>query len=266
MDQSGTFAFEPIGVVRTGKPLKFSVPHQPDFDRDDVNHVLLEPGKQFELALQDLNGFDHIWLISWFHLNQNWRPRPLPPRGPAIRRGLFATRSPHRPNPIGLTCARLIAIDELTLIVGPVDLVDGTPILDIKPYLPNVDSFSESRFGWVEEVEEQLAIAKPFTVIVEEPAKSQLSWLKTEHGIDFTERAFALLAYDPSPHRTRRILKMPTGFRMACGPWRVFYQVVDNTVHIQSIGKGYSEESLSQGNATTIPDWEAQIAFKVQFG
>ena len=152
------------------------------------------------------------------------------------------------------------------MIVGPIDLIDGTPILDIKPYLPNVDSFPISKIGWVQDVEDSLASAQRFEIVVEELAQKQLDWLKLHWQIDFTERAFALLAQDPSPHRTRRILKMGDRFRMACGPWRIFFQVAENKVLIQSIGKGYSDESLSQGDGSPVSDWAAQIAFAAKFG
>lgn len=139
-----TLELRPIGYVRTPKRLKFDAPHQPDASAEETNRIELLPNSGFELALDDLASFDRIWLIWWFHRNKEWRARVLPPRGPAQRRGLFATRSPHRPNPLGLTCVSLLAVEALALTVGPLDLVDGTPIFDIKPYLPRVDAFPDA--------------------------------------------------------------------------------------------------------------------------
>ncbi|MBS1716741.1 MAG: tRNA (N6-threonylcarbamoyladenosine(37)-N6)-methyltransferase TrmO [Armatimonadetes bacterium] len=257
----------PIGYVRTGKSLKFEAGHQPDPESGEVNQVVLEPGRQFELALQDLAGFDRIWLIWWFHQNSTWRPRALPPRGPAKRRGVFATRSPHRPNPIGLTCVRLLRVQGLTLEVGPLDLLDGTPILDIKPYLSTVDAFPESSLGWVQEVEEYEATSRPRYEIELAPlASSQLLWLKEEWSIDFTERAFGLLRRDPTPHRTRRILRLQDGrLRMACGPWRLFFRVEGDQITVEEIGVGYSEEALIGPSSHSIPDHEALAAFRAKF-
>ena len=257
---------QPIGYVSTGVAAKFDAGHQPDPDAADTNYVTLLPEPGYELALQDLAGFDRIWLVWWFHLNSTWRPRVMPPRGPAVRRGTFATRSPHRPNPIGLTCVRLIGIEGRVLTVGPLDLMDGTPILDIKPYLPTVDAFPESAAGWVDEIERELAEAVPCEIEVFEPALQQLLWLREEFGIDFTERAFAVLRNDPSPHRTRRILQLKDGrLRMACGAWRLYYEVVERTVRILSVGKGYSDERLAAEYAADITHGDAQRAFAVRW-
>ena len=261
MESLPNLTLEPIGTVRTGKQMKFEARHQPDLLSEETNQVILLPGKQFELALEDLEGFDHIWLIWWFHKNKTWRPRALPPRGPAKRRGLFSTRSPHRPNPIGLTCVRLFGIEGLTLTVGPLDLVDGTPILDIKPYIRTVDSFPERSLGWIGEVEQQMAEAPRFEIVVSSMAERQLAWLQ-DKGIDFTDRAFEILRIDPAPHRTRRILRLEDGrIRMACGPWRMYYRIVEHTVVIDEVAKGYSDETLYSKGYEKIPDFEAQIEF-----
>lgn len=253
---------EPIGYVQTGKDLKFQTPHQPDSQAVETNRVVLLPGKQFELAVEDLAGFERIWLVWWFHKNKTWRPRALPPRGPAKRRGLFATRSPHRPNPIGLTCVPLISVEGLTLTVGALDLVDCTPILDIKPYIPTVDAFPGSATGWIGEVEAELASAERFSIEVSELASKQLKWLKEKWQIDFTERAFGLLEIDPSPHRTRRILKIEENlFRMACGPWRMYYRIEGLNVIVVEVMKGYSDETLFAKGYEKIQDWEAQVEF-----
>lgn len=207
----------PIGTVRTGKGTKFAAGHQPDPSALETHVIELVPG--MELAVQDLATFDHIWLIWWFDQNKSWRQRVLPPRGPAVRRGVLATRSPHRPNPIGLTCVRLLSVDGLNLTVGPLDLLDGTPIFDIRPYLTTVDCFPEASLGWLAEVD---ALSPQYSIVLSELALEQLNWLREEWGVDFWTRASQVLALDPRPHRTRRILAMDDGFRMACGPWRVY--------------------------------------------
>ena len=84
-----------------------------------------------------------------------------PPRGARVRRGLFATRSPDRPNPIGLSAVQLVRVDGLRLHVRGVDLLDGTPILDIKPYVPYADAFPDARAGWIDELgPDELQFAK----------------------------------------------------------------------------------------------------------
>lgn len=255
----------PIGHVRTAKRLKFDAPHQPDAEGAETNRIELLPGRGYEMALDDLASFDRIWLVWWFHRNATWRPRVLPPRGPARRRGVFATRSPHRPNPIGLTAVPLLRVEGLILTVGPLDLVDGTPVFDIKPYLPRVDAFPDASEGWIGAVEREIEDLERYAVVVAQLANKQLCYLKNVWGIDFTERAFELLRIDPTPHRTRRILRIDDHlFRMACGPWRLYYSVRARQVTIESVAKGYADELLDAPFAGEIPDRDAQVAFAQQ--
>jgi len=255
----------PIGYVRAGSRLKFDSPRQPDRESDEVNRIELLPGHQFELALQDLDGFDKIWLVSWFDQNRNWRPKVLPPRGPANRRGVFATRSPHRPNPIGLTCVTLYGITGRILQVGALDLTDGTPILDIKPYLRTVDSYPESGLGWLEEIEEAESRPLPFQVTLDPLAEAQLIWLKEEWKVDFSGRAFDILRRDPTPHRTRRILQLAENrYRIACGPWRMFYRLQGEEVVIEEVASGLSEDTLNSPDRKPVADRDAHITFRFQ--
>lgn len=101
-------------------------------------------------ALADLERFDRIWLITWMHLNgSRRRPMVRPPRG-GPKRGVFATRAPHRPNPLALSCVELIAIEGRELVVRGLDLIDGTPVLDIKPYVSDFDAWPDAARGWLE--------------------------------------------------------------------------------------------------------------------
>ena len=251
----------PIGFVSTGMRVKFDAPHQP-LERDSSRSVIeLLPGKGFERALQDLSGFDRIWLLWWFHRNPNWRPQVMPPRGPAKRRGVFATRSPHRPNPIGITAVRLISVHGLRLEIGACDLIDGTPILDIKPYLNTVDSFPDASLGWVGELEHQLASAPQDQVAFEPLASEQLTWLM-QRGVDIQERAMPILTVDPTPHRTRRISRFGDGLlRMGCGAWKIIFSIEDKTVAVREITRGYPLRILLREGYNEIPDRELQIEF-----
>ena len=127
--------------------MRFKTLHQPDEAAAETNVLELTPAPGIREALRDLEGMERVWLLWWFHRAESWRPLVLPPRGPSQRRGVFSTRSPHRPNPIGMTPARLLGIEGLRLLLGPCDLLEGTPILDIKPYVPAYDAFPESAAG-----------------------------------------------------------------------------------------------------------------------
>lgn len=256
----------PIGIIHTEKRLKFDAPHQPLDGVDEHNVIELLPGSHFEQALKDLAGFDRIWLLWWFHRNASWRPLVLPPRGPNKRRGVFATRSPHRPNPIGMTAVRLLSVKKLRITVGNCDLVDGTPILDIKPYVATVDAFSDSSLGWLAEVEEALKLPPKFSIEISSRAKDQLTWLQENWQIEFTKRAFEILERDPSVHRTRRIRRLPPEgserrFVIGCGTWMLRFTVRDTCVVIKEVAPGYPARLLAKSGYEQIPDHAAQVAF-----
>jgi tRNA-Thr(GGU) m(6)t(6)A37 methyltransferase TsaA len=132
----------PIGVIHTPYPDRVSAPRQTYVTPDAEGTIVLESGHQYEHALEDLEGWDYLWVLYWFHLNDGWRPKVLPPRS-KVRRGVFATRSPHRPSPIGMSVVKLVRVEGLTVHVRGVDMIDGTPVLDIKPYVPSADALPD---------------------------------------------------------------------------------------------------------------------------
>jgi len=252
----------PIGFLRSGKTVKFQASHQPQEDVAERNFLTLSPGCNFEQALRDLSGFSRVWLIWWFHRNTDWRPLVLPPRGTAQRRGVFATRSPHRPNPLGLTPVQLIEIKGRELVLGPCDLVDGTPVLDIKPYIPAYDSFAESRAGWWDDVENSLQAPPQFTVQFLPLAQTQAEWLQTHWEIDFRPRLIELLSRDPSQHRSRRIRRRGDAHLViGCGAWRAMYSTKDRIVTVESMEPAYPPRFLRDRLRDYVADRDAQIAF-----
>lgn len=140
-----------IGVVDSCYPDKFGTPRQPGLVAQSQARIRFRADVQAELALQGLENYSHVWLLFWFHLNQNARyhAKVHPPRLGGETMGLFATRSPHRPNPIGLSLVEIEKIENDILYVRGVDLVQDTPILDIKPYLPSVECKPAATEGWV---------------------------------------------------------------------------------------------------------------------
>lgn len=142
-----------IGVVHSLYKERFSAPRQPGLGEMTTARIHLNNGMNFDQALADLEGFSYIWVIYWMHLNQGWNPTVIPPRSPKIRRGLFATRAPHRPNSIGLSAVRLKAIVGRTLYIEDHDMLDATPVLDIKPYIPFADAHPDATSGWLAEAD-----------------------------------------------------------------------------------------------------------------
>ncbi len=151
-----TYVFRPIAVARTPYKERFGAPHQAAVVRGTRAHadaegtIELAPHIPVE-ALRHLEGFDYVWAIYVFHLNAGYRPLVRPPRTPDVAHGVLATRAPHRPCNVGLSALRLLRIEGRTLVVRGIDLLDGTPVLDLKPYLPYADAFPEARAGWVDE-------------------------------------------------------------------------------------------------------------------
>ena len=149
----------PIGWVRSPYTERHGTPRQPVVrgvgrrEDDLVGAVEIDTERVPEKALRDIEGFDRIWLVTYLHLNPKWGPLVRPPRG-GVRRGVLATRSPHHPNPIGLSAVELIGREGARLIVRGLDLIDGTPVLDVKPYVPYCDAFPDSSAGWVDALEE----------------------------------------------------------------------------------------------------------------
>jgi len=155
-DSALEIKMQSIGVVHSTYRERFAAPRQPTLDEPQSATIELNPGLNFEQALDDLDGFSHIWVIYWMHLNQGWNPTVMPPRGPKIRRGLFSTRAPHRPNSIGLSAVRLLKVDKRTLYIEGHDMLDGTPVLDIKPYIPYADALPDADAGWTRLIDAQL--------------------------------------------------------------------------------------------------------------
>lgn len=150
---------KPIGVIRSpyterhGTPRQSVLRHSPDEYSPAEATIELFQDVVPSIALKDMEGFSRIWVLAWLHLNKHWNPTVTPPRGPKIKRGTLATRAPHRPNPIGLSAPELIRVEGNTLVVRGIDLLDGTPILDIKPYVTYCDAFPQARSGYVDELE-----------------------------------------------------------------------------------------------------------------
>ncbi len=151
------FSCRPIAYVRSPYARRIDAPHQPTVIEGTESGLAAEAVIEFEAdipseAFQDLAGFERIWLLFVFHRSEGWKPRVRPPRGGG-QRGVLATRSPHRPNPLGLSAVELLAVQERSLHVRGIDLLDGTPILDIKPYVPYADAFPEACAGWIDAID-----------------------------------------------------------------------------------------------------------------
>lgn len=141
-----------IAYARNGHTDKFGIPRQSREESPIETRIVFEPEYKVAEALRGIEGYSHLWLIWGFSEVDSWSPTVRPPRlGGNKRMGVFATRSPFRPNPLGLSSVRLLRIEDGDLIVSGADVLDGTPIYDIKPYLSFSDSHEDARNGFAEE-------------------------------------------------------------------------------------------------------------------
>ena len=156
-DMPSVFTGRPIAFVRSPYANRIDAPHQPTVVEGTETGAAADALIEFvaeipAAAFRDLAGFERIWLLFVFHRSEGWKAEVKPPRGGG-KRSVLATRSPHRPNAIGLSAVELLSIDAHALRVRGMDLLDGTPILDIKPYVPYADAFPGARAGWIDAID-----------------------------------------------------------------------------------------------------------------
>jgi len=194
------YDFKAIGIAHTPFTQRFGIPRQPGLVPEAKGILKMDPHPDFQFALKGLEQFSHIWVIFVFHSHggNKWKPTIRPPRlGGKAKVGVLSSRSPHRPNPIGLSVVELEQIDFKAkggpeIHVKGVDLMDGTPILDVKPYIPYADSVPHANPGWAkEEIGRTPVEFEPLAIEKIEEAEKEHPKLK-----DLIEQ---LLTIDPRP-------------------------------------------------------------------
>ena len=189
------FTITPIARMKSDFATKFGIPRQSGLVEELRSTIVFEPEYRNEDALRGIEDFSHLWIIWQFSeaVRTQWSPTVRPPRlGGNTRMGVFATRSPFRPNHLGLSCVRLLGVERtencgVVLHVGGADLMDGTPILDIKPYIPYSDCHSDASGGFTETAEDfLLGVDFPADLLQKLPADKQ-------------EALLGVLSHDPRP-------------------------------------------------------------------
>lgn len=258
-----TMTLEPIGVVRSPFQERVEAPRQPRAAEAVEGTVELLAGRGYEDALSDLALWDYVWLVVWFDRSRGFRPKVAPPRS-AQKRGVFATRAPYRPNPIGLSVVRLLSVEGLVLRVRGLDLLDGTPLLDLKPYVPYTDAIPEANHGWLDLASGSGARpADPLDrveVTFAPHAAEQLAYLEAEHGIALAPRIVAQLSLGTAPHAYRRIRREGDRLRLALKDWRVFFRAEATRAEVEHIASGYRPRALFGADASAPPAHRAFVA------
>jgi len=229
---------KPIGYLKCGADYRFEAPRQSTLAHNQ-GVIELDPGYNFEQALIKLDEFDRIWVIYLFHNNTNWKPMVMPPRG-ENKVGLFATRSPHRPTQIGLSCVEVEKVVGRKVYIRNFDLLNGSPILDIKPYLSYCDSFPGASTGWLPELSER------FEIVEEKAFSRQSDWVFRETGFDLSAFAQVQLSEDPLNFKRKRIKIGENQVAvLAYRTWRIHFEVLGNQVRLLKLASGYSNADLN---------------------
>ena len=229
-----------IAYAHNGFTQKFGIPRQSRAESCIETHIIFTPAYRVREALRGIEGYSHLWLLWGFHETVRpqseeteglgWSPTVRPPRlGGNRRMGVFATRSPFRPNPIGLTSVRLLRVEEtkedgLVLIVAGADLMDGTPIYDIKPYLTFSDSHPNAKSGFAEATQDYYLEVKVEDGLLREAVEVGCPWVAIKE----------LLSQDPRPAYQNDPVRV---YHLDYAHWTVDFVVDDAIVCVKKILK-----------------------------
>jgi tRNA-Thr(GGU) m(6)t(6)A37 methyltransferase TsaA len=232
--------FEPIGFLESCYKERFGTPRQSSLVPSSWAILRLRPELNLAGALSGLEGFSHLWLIFVFHQNTNKGVKTMvhPPRLEGQKMGVFATRSPHRFNPIGLSAVKLEKIEKGTLHLSGIDFVDGTPVLDIKPYLPTSDFLPQATEGWTQQ--------KPVRTLQVEFTEAALEQIKDREKSSADRASGRLeqliretLELDPRPHFYKGTAEAPNPYMERYGfcleDFNVVYRVNGTVALVEEI-------------------------------
>lgn len=235
--QAPCFPMEPIGWMRCDLEERYQAHHQGPLARGVEGVIELRAGFDYEQALLGLEGFERVWIVFVFHLNATPDRTPVMIRPPRHERsvGVFSTRSPHRPNAIGMSCVRLLGVEQRAVRVADIDILDGSPILDIKPYLPEWDAFPDARTGWVQP-------RRRFEVTLEPPARLAAAEIASTTGQRLDRYAAVQLQLEPMDTGRKRIRALPDGtLELSYQRFRLIYRIdldaaAVTVTHIHQVG------------------------------
>lgn len=238
------FQFTPIAYFNCSKTQNLEASSQGVLDPHATGIIDLQGLPQWSQMISELEGFSHLWVIFVFHRTEGqWKVKVQPPRA-SRKIGVFATRSPYRPSPIGMSAVEIEKIEGSKIHIRGHDLVNETPILDIKPYLAYADSFPLARQGWIEK--EPL-----FEVELSRSANEALDFLEGEGLTEFRSTLQQQLRFHPTNKKKKRVRSLhgsPFHYEFSYRTWRVHFELPpdnDQKVLVHSITSGYSAEELA---------------------
>lgn len=235
---------KPIGYITSKQIEPYQASRQPDEISEPA--TLMLRGDNFLQAVTDLDGCSHVWLIFGFHHNTNWKPLVQTPRSDR-KIGVFATRAPYRPNPLGLSCVSLISIQGLEIKLGPNDLLDGTPIYDIKPYIAEIDSLPDTTVLWLND-----STHPKMKINFSPSAEAELDFLEINDLSQIRSFIKRQLEFDPTNSNKKRVEKNNHFWTLSYRTWRIDFILTDSTIGILAIRSGYTTAELMDPTDTYL--------------
>lgn len=240
MDEHG-IELTPIAIYHSDAVNPYEAARQPREDDSRPGEIrFVSPITSEEI--EDLKASERIWLVFQFHENRHWKPMVLPPRGTEKKIGVFATRAPYRPNPIGLSCVKLVSVTSLTLHVRGADLLDGTPIFEVRAYDARNDAKADAKSGWLEGLED-----KAYSLSWTAAASEKLNFLRENGVTQIEDFAIQQLEFAPFDGRRKRVSPKENFFILAYRTWRIlFREVADRSLEVFDLRSGYSDADLAE--------------------
>jgi len=255
--------YNPIGYLKCDEKHRFETPRQGVL-ANNTGIIELNPGCNYEQAIMDLDGFDRIWVVYDFHLNTTWKPKVTPPRAPDDKKvSVFATRSPHRPNSIGMSCIELEKVVGRKIYIKNFDLLHDTPILDIKPYIPYCDSFPDAKTGWIPE-----DIKATHKCYFSDQALKQAEFIHNAYDLNLVSFTELQLSNNPLIGKRKRLYTIDADqgkYELGCRTWRIHFTINGSDIDIENITSSYEEGELIEGAHDKYGDKDVHRAFLEMF-
>lgn len=235
---------QPVATIRSCYPQRFGIPRQPGLVKSATASVVFDATQDNALSVRGIESFTHVWIIFIFHKQsyRGFKPLVQPPRlGGKKTMGVYATRSPNRPNPVGLSAVRLDRVEygekEIQLHVVGGDFLDGTPVLDIKPYVPFADSLPDAQSEWAVSAEPLLPVTWSAPAVTELATAELATAEQMQNGLQPLRRLIEeTLALDPRPaHERGKDGKPGQTWGMMIEHVDVKWQVVDGTAEVVAV-------------------------------
>lgn len=234
----------PIGIFRCSLKQPAEAASQGHLSQSEERGLIeLGPGSNFEQALTGLFQMTHLWVLFWFHQKNAWKPMVQVPRGSDDKLGVFATRSPHRPNPLGLSLVRIDEIKDRRIWVREFDLLDETPILDLKPYHPEADVAHEPvQFGWMGNLS-----SNEYEIDESDLFQRQAAFLFESGVTALVPLCRQQLRFDPFNSEKKRVTVSSHDGILAYRTWRIHFSHAGHRIRLERIRSGYTQNDMSSG-------------------